>query len=73
MTHLNTEHTSDGQRLTFPSGADAGMIIYLPGYNLFCHEQPSGPRSQSRLTSEAAQFDALAWAADETERKRRAG
>ena len=70
-TTLNTKNTAAGIVLTFDDGRAAGIIKYLPtvpphknapGYRHYRDGAHWGPW---RLTIEAAQFDALAWAADE--------
>ena len=69
MVSLNTQRTQDGIKLTFPDGRDAGIICYhcnnpkSPGY--FAHMPPVGACGPMRIGTEAAQYDALAWASDD--------
>ena len=75
--HLNTEHGPQGIALTFDDGSEAGSLVYVPdsqrpGCGHWRHlgpdEQWTGPR---RSCLEAAQFDALAWAADRENKARK--
>lgn len=65
-TYLNTKSTMRGTELTFEDGRPAGLIVYLSDTGQFHHERPDGCFGIVRLSHEAAEFDALAWAADET-------
>ena len=66
MTTLNTELAEDGIKLTFPSGYNAGNIAYDLDSRSYHFEAPQRPdlNGPSRNCLEAAQFDALAWAAE---------
>lgn len=63
-TYLNTEPTTNGLRLFFDDGSLAGELVYLAEGPFWRHMDPddqwTGPR---RSCLEAAQYDALAWAA----------
>lgn len=75
-TELNTLFTGDGVILTFNNGNDAGIIepvfarsdrFKVVGYHHrygLAGEFQFGP---DRRTMEAAEYDALAWAADRVE------
>ena len=63
-TRLNFKSTMDGTKLTFDDGTNAGLIVYLPNISSFRYQKPDGRLGEYRRTHEAAEFDALAWAAD---------
>ena len=75
-TTLNTEHKPEGIVLTFDDGESAGIVRFTHGTPSPWHHEPPGDynyhiHGPDRLSLEAAQFDALAWASDHLERKRR--
>lgn len=70
MTTLNTELVTGGQKMTFPDGRDAGGITYDLDSRTYHFEPPHRPdlNAPARNCLEAAQFDALAWAAEINQR-----
>lgn len=67
-TYLNTEITDHGVAMTFEDGSDAGLVRYNSNHTTLRPWQHIGPTGINtgphRHTREAAQFDALAWAAE---------
>ena len=64
-TTLNTELKDHGVALTFPDGRNAGQIAYDLETRRYHFESPDRPTfGPDRNCLEAAQFDALAWAAE---------
>lgn len=72
MVTLNTEQTAEGQRLFFDDGSLAGMLVYIVDGGHWRHLGPddewTGPR---RSCLQAAEYDALAWAADRENKARK--
>lgn len=67
MTSLNTELIAGGVKLAFPGGRDAGGITYDLDSRTYHFTPPrTGPYMNGPVRNclEAAQFDALAWAAE---------
>ena len=69
-TSLNTELFTGGVRLTFEGGRSAGVITYDPDTYTYHFHAPHHPDAYGpkRNCLEAAQFDALAWAAEINQR-----